>query len=433
MMRRTLLMLVVLVCVLPVAIGISAQDDITLDFYFPTAVDGPIVSTIEGYVAQFNEANPGITVVPSYTGSYTQTRDTIVAEGMEPIVDVAVMLSTDLYSFIQEETIVPAQSFIDTMDDPAAFVDDFFPAMLLNSRDADGTIWSIPFQRSSVALYYNADLFEAEGIAVPTNTEELIAAAQALQTEDRAGLLIPVAGGFPTWMYQAFAAGFGQPLTAEDPSVVNFNSEASLDAVTFLTLVGTSAEDGGYGVGPAGGSAWGETPTAFLAGQAAMIYHTSGSLSNLLNNADFTVGVAFAPSGPEGPATVLGGGNMYIFDDGSKTQEELDAAWAFVEFMSSPEIQSDWGVASGYVAARQSAWDMEPLASRVEEFPQYGVTRDQLDVAVMEFSSYDSINIDGIVNSTLSGILSGEVPLEEAQATLDTAQAQIDGLLDAYR
>jgi len=434
MIRRAMSLVMGVFLLAALAVNVTAQEPITLQFYFPTAVDGPIVETIQGYVDDFNAMHEGeIVVEASYTGSYTQTRDTILSEGMEPVVDVAVMLATDLYSFIQEETIVPAQQFIDAMEEGDAYVEDFFPAMLANSRDAEGTIWSIPFQRSTPVLYYNADLFEAEGIEVPTNIDELVAAAEALQTEDRAGLLIPVAGGFPIWMYQTFAAGYGQPLSTEDPTQVFFNSEASYQAVEFLTLLGASPDEGGFGIGPAGGSAWGETPTAFIAGQAAMIYHTTGSLTNILENADFTVGTAFTPSGPEGPATVMGGGNLYIFDDGSKTPEELDAAWEFVQYMSSPELQSEWGVAGGYVAARRSAWEIAPLADVVAEFPQYATARDQLDVAVIEFSSFDSINIQGIITSPLPGPLRREIPLAEAHAALATAQEQIDGILEAYR
>jgi len=436
MIRRAMSLVMGVVLLAVLAVNVTAQEPITLQFYFPTAVDGPIVETIQGYVDEFNAMHEGeIVVEASYTGSYTQTRDTILAEGTEPVVDVAVMLATDLYSFVQEETIVPAQQFIDGMEDGEAFVADFFPAMLANSRDADGNIWSIPFQRSTPVLYYNADLFEELGLEVPTNIDELIATAQTIEaeTEGVEGLLMPVAGGFPIWMYQTFAAGYGQALSGDNPTEVYFNSEASLQAVEFLTLLGAPVEDGGFGLGPAGGAAWGETPTAFIAGQAGMIYHTTGSLTNILENADFTVGTAFTPSGVEGPATVMGGGNLYIFDDGSKSEEELAAAWEFVEYMASPEVQSEWGVAGGYVAARQSAWEMDPLASVVEEFPQYATARDQLDVAVIEFTSFDSINIQNIINSTLSGIISGETPLEEAQAALDTAQEQIDGLLEAYR
>jgi hypothetical protein len=61
------------------------------------------------------------------------------------------------------------------------------------------------------------------------------------------------------------------------------------------------------------------------------------------------------------------------------------------------------------------------------------VARDQLAVADKEFSSYRTIDVQNIINSTLSTILSGAVPLEEAPAVLEEAQAQIDSLLEEYR
>ncbi|MCB9451058.1 MAG: ABC transporter substrate-binding protein [Anaerolineaceae bacterium] len=427
----------VLVCLLlSVVPAALAQDNaITLDFYFPTAADGPASQVFQGYADQFHELYPNITVNPVYTGSYTQTRDTIQTEvnAGDVIVDVAVMLATDLYSFVEEESVVPAQDFIDQMDDADAYVSDFFPAFMANGTDEMGVIWSIPFQRSIPVMYYNADLLEAEGIAVPTNNEELLAAAQALTTPDRWGLEVAVAGNFPIWLYQSFAAAYGQPLTEADPTVVYFNTPESLAGLEFLTKLGTE-----YGVGPVGGSVWGDTPTDFTSGHAAMIYHTIGSLTSILQNADFTVGVAPMPSGPAGMGidgtgygAPTGGGNLYIF--ASSTPEEQEAAWLWVQFLSSPEIQSDWGANFGYIAARQSAWDLEPLKSLAAEHPQYLQSVDAMQYAVGEFAAYRSIDIQNIINVALSGVISGATPIEDTASVLATAQEQIDSLLADYK
>lgn len=428
---------VVAVFALLVIVPASAQDDtITIDFYWASAVEGNLPEIFEGYAQQFEEANPGVDINPVYTGSYTQTRDTILAEADAPIVDVAIMLATDLFTFIEDSDIIPLNEYIEPLGDE--WYNDFFPAFWANSIDENELIWSVPFQRSTPILFYNADLLAEEGLEVPTNSAELVEVAQALTTEDRAGLLVPVQGNFPIWMYQSFAAAFGQPVVDEDPTQVYFDSEASIEGLTFLTQLGMSEEEGGFAVGPMGGSAWGETPTAFTAGEAAMIYHTTGSLTSILENADFEVGTAFLPSGPAndegiGYAAPTGGGNLYIFDDGSKTEAELEAAWAWVEFLSSPEIQSDWGAQTGYIAARESAWELDPLASLAEEFPQYAVARDQLEYAYKEFASYRSVDIQNIINFTLSQVISGEVALDEAAALLAEAQAQIDELLTEYR
>jgi sn-glycerol 3-phosphate transport system substrate-binding protein len=435
---KSLLVATLVALLLLVSVGVMAQDKIVVDFYYPTAVDGPIDEIIAKYEADFEAMHPEIDVVSAYTGSYTQTRDTIRTEiaAEDVIVDVAVMLATDLTSFVEEESIVPAQQFIDAMENADAYTAQFFPAFLANSTDEDGMIWSVPFQRSTPILYYNADLFAEAGIAVPTNNEELVAAAKALQTPERAGLLMPVAGTFPTWLYQSFAAAYGQPIVDASPAEVFFNTPESLAAVEFITKLGMAETDGGFAVGPMGGSAWGDTPTAFTSGQAAMIYHTTGSLTNILNNATFEVGVAFLPSGPAGEdgtgyGAPTGGGNLYIF--AAAEPEVQEAAWLWTEYLASDAIQSDWSAGTGYIAATFGAWDVEPLKTLVTEKPQYLVARDQLEFAVKEFDSYRSIDVQGIINTALSSIISGNVPLSEAQATLDAAQAQIDSLLAEYK
>mgnify|MGYP001175072375 CR=1 FL=1 len=426
----------ILVSLLLSLVPALAQDNaVTLDFYYPTAVDGPASQVIQGYADQFHQLYPNITVNPVYTGSYTQTRDTVQTEvnAGDVVVDVAVMLATDLFSFVEEESVVPVQTFIDEMDDAEAYVSDFFPAFMENGVDENGVIWSIPFQRSIPVMYYNADLLEAEGIAVPTNNEELLAAAQALTTAERWGLEVPVAGGFPIWLYQSFATAYGQPVSEADPTEVYFNTPESLAGLEFLTKLGTE-----YAVGPVGGSAWGDTPTDFTSGHAAMIYHTIGSLTSILQNADFTVGVSALPSGPAGTGVndsgygaPTGGGNLYIF--ASSTPEEQAAAWLWVQFLSSPEIQSDWGANFGYIAARQSAWELDPLKSLAAEHPQYLQSVDALQYATREFAAYRAIDIQNIINVALSSVISGSVPLEEAASVLATAQDQIDSLLADYK
>ena len=433
MFKQTRLLLAL--CLLLVGASVmQAQDDIVIDFYFPSATANDAEGIFQRYADMFQDENPGISVNPVFTGSYTDTRNTILTElqggGAGP--DVAVMLSIDLYSFAEEGYIVPAQQFIDGMDGGEAYASDFFPALMANGVDEDGNIWSIPFQRSTPILYYNADLLAEAGYdSAPTNNAELVEIAQALTTDDRYGLLVPVAGGFPIWMYQSFAIAYGRNIVSDDPTEVIFNSPEAVAAVEFVRSLGTD-----LGVGPAGGAAWGDTPVAFLAGQAAMIYHTTGNLTRILDGADFEVGVGFLPSGPAGDdgtgyGSPTGGGNLYIFDDGSKSQAELDAIWAWVTFLSSPEIQADWGATTGYIAANAAAWETEPLASRAAEHPQYLTARDQLQHAGKEFSSYATITVQGIINGTLESILTGES--EDAQAAMDAAQAQIDGILADYR
>lgn len=433
-----MLFVVCLLLVLVAPLSVMAQEPIVVNFYFPTAVDAPVNEIIQRYADQFHEQNPDITINPTYTGTYVQTTQAIQTElsggGAGP--DVAVILSTDLLSFTEDGSIVALQDYIAKLDDPTAYTDDFFPALMLNGMDEEGTIWSLPFQRSTPILYYNVDMLHEAGFdAPPKNNEELLTMAEALTKPDGSqwGLLVPFAGGFPIWMFQSFAIGYGRNIGSDNPTEVFLNDPKVLEALDFATKLGTD-----YHVGPLGGSAWGDTPTAFIGGQAAMIYHTTGSLTNILKNAPFNVGVAFLPSGPAsadgtGYGAPTGGGNLYLFNPPGQERSEaqLDAGWKWIQYLASPEIQSDWGAATGYIAARLSAWDLDPLKSLATEHPQYTVARDQLQFADREFASYRSVDVVNIINQTLSGVLSGSEM--DAAASMASAQTQIDSLLAEYK
>jgi len=61
------------------------------------------------------------------------------------------------------------------------------------------------------------------------------------------------------------------------------------------------------------------------------------------------------------------------------------------------------------------------------------VTRDQLEYATKEFSTWRSIDLQNIINNQLSRVISGEEPLDAAADVMAEAQAQADALLEEYR
>lgn len=424
--RILLLSLVLTLFTVPL---VSAQDEpVEINFYYPTAVGGPLAEIFQRYTDQFNEANPDIHVVTTYAGGYNDISAAVQTEiqGTGEGPDVAVMLSVDLQTFIDNGYIVSVQPFIDEMEDAEAYVEDFFPAFMLNSVDGEGEIWSVPFQRSTPVLYYNKDLFAEVGLDpehAPANNAELVEFGKQLTLPDgeRWGLLIP-SDGFPYWLYQGFAIANGQNVVGQDPAEVFFNTSEAVSALEFFTSLPDE------GVMPDGVIIWGDTPTAFTSGTAAMIYHTTGSLTNILANADFEVGVGFLPAGEVGYGAPTGGGNLYMF--ASSTPEEQAAAWRWIQYLSSPEIQADWGAATGYIAARQSAWELDPLKSLVEEKPQYGVAREQLEFAGKELATHQGLDIRNILGTAISRVIAGE---QTPQESLDQAQAEAEAILSQYR
>jgi sn-glycerol 3-phosphate transport system substrate-binding protein len=424
---RLVLLAVVLLALAPLS-ALAQNSPLEIKFYYPTAVGGPLTQIFDRYAEQFNKANPDIKIIPTYAGGYDDisaaVQTEIAGKGEGP--DVAVMLAADLPTFIDNGYIVPMQQFIDKMDDGKAYVDDFFPAFMRNSVDEKGQVWAIPFQRSTPVLYYNKDLFKQVGLdpeKAPKDDKELVEFAKKLTLPDgqRWGIEIP-SDGFPYWLFQGFAIGNGQNVVGDSFDEVYFNKPEVVKGLEFFASLSSE------GVMPKGVIVWGDAPKDFTAGKAAMIYHTTGSLTNILKNATFDVGVGFLPAGDKGYGAPTGGGNLYIFS--TSTPEKQAAAWKWVQYLSSPEIQSDWGAATGYIAARKSAWDVDPLKKLVTEKPQYGIARDQLQYADKELATHQSLDVRNTLGKAIGRVIAGEM---SAQESLDQAQKEADAILSQYK
>ena len=140
---------------------VRAATEIT--FYYPVAVGGPITKTIDGYAADFEKENPGISVKPIYAGTYQETMVkalTAHKSGNPPT--TCVLLSTDMFSLIDEEAIVPFDDFARS-DAEKNWIKSFFPAFMQNSQTG-GKTWGIPFQRSTIVLYWNKEAFKDAGL-----------------------------------------------------------------------------------------------------------------------------------------------------------------------------------------------------------------------------------------------------------------------------
>ncbi len=427
--KRLLPMGIVMALLAVAPLSVLAQSaPLEIKFYYPTAVGGPLSQIFDGYAAKFNQENPDLKVVATYSGGYDDITAAIQTEiqGQGEGPDVAVLLAADLPTFIDNGYAIPVQQFIDKMPDGGkAYVSDFFPAFMKNSEDESGQIWAIPFQRSTPVLYYNKDLFQQAGLdpsKAPATRQELVDDAKKLTLPNgqRWGIEIP-SDGFPYWVFQSFAIANGQNVVGDSFDKVYFNSPEVVSALNFFASL--SAQ----GVMPKGIIVWGDSVTDFTAGKTAMLYHTSGSLTNILKNATFNVGVGFLPQGDKGYGTPTGGGNLYMFS--TSTPEKQAGAWRWIQFLSSPEIQADWSANTGYIAARQSAWDMDPLKSLAQKYPQYLVARDQLQYADRELATHQSIDVRNTLGKAISRVITGQ---QDAQSSLDQAQQEADAILSQY-
>src|SRR5579864_425860 len=113
-----------------------------ISFYFPVAVGGPITKIIDDMVAGFEKENADVTVKAVYAGTYqdTITKALTAMKGGEPP-HVAVLLSTDMFTLIDEKAIVPWDEVANGPDD-AKWIGAFYPGFMANSQTG-GKTWGI--------------------------------------------------------------------------------------------------------------------------------------------------------------------------------------------------------------------------------------------------------------------------------------------------
>jgi sn-glycerol 3-phosphate transport system substrate-binding protein len=424
-MRRTWQMLIAACAAW--ALGAAAETEIS--FYYPVAVGGPITRTIDQMASDFEKDNPGIKVKPIYSGTYQETIvKAITANKAGTPPTTAILLSTDMFTLIDEDAIVPFDELAASADDKA-WMKSFYPAFMANSQTG-GKTWGIPFQRSTIVLYWNKELFKEAGLdpdRPPASWKEMLEYAQKLTKHDASGnvtqwgVQIP-SSGFPYWLFQGLTTPNGVELMNAAGTETYFDKPAVVEALAYWVDLGRK-----HKVMPTGVVEWGTTPKDFFEKKIAMMWTTTGNLTNVKNNAKFDFGVAMLPAAKR-RGSPTGGGNFYVFKKAAKDQQL--AAVKFAKWMTQPERAAQWGIDTGYVAVRPDAWQTGKMTEYVKGFPVAAVARDQLQYSVAELSTHDNQRVTKALNDGIQAALTGAKTPEQA---MKDSQAEAARILRAYK
>ena len=148
-----------------------------------------------------------------------------------------------------------------------AWLKSFYPALMLNGT-YKGKTYGIPFQRSTIVLYWNKDAFREAGLdpeKAPANWNEMAQMAGKLVKKDasgnvsRWGVMVP-STGYAYWMFQAFARQNGQDLMSRDGNRTNYAHPDVVAALQYWRDLGAK-----HKVMPEGTVEWGTLRQAFVA------------------------------------------------------------------------------------------------------------------------------------------------------------------------
>ncbi len=411
------------------AVAAPSRAATELTFYYPIAVGGPLTKVIDGYARQFEKEHPDIKVNPIYAGNYDDARIKALAalKAGQPA-QISVLFSIDIYELLEQDAIL-AWDDIATSADDKAWLKAFYPALMSNGT-YKGKVYGIPFQRSTIVLYWNKEAFKEAGLdpdKPPANWTEMQQMAAKLVKKDatgnvaRWGVMIP-STGYPYWMFQALSRQNGQDLMNKDGNATNYAHPDVIAALQYWRDLGAK-----YKVMPEGTVEWGTLRQAFLEGKTAMMWHSTGNLTAVKDGAKFPFGVAMLPASKQ-RGSPTGGGNFYIFK--KTTPAERKAALTFVKWMTAPERSADWSMATGYVATRPDAYQTAKLKEYAANFPPAVVARDQFEFSTPELSTFQTGRVRKLLDDGIQATLTGQKAPAEA---LKAAQDEADRLLKPYR
>ena len=391
---------------------------------------------LQEIIQSFNETNPyGITVEGIYQGGYGDIFNqmlTVIGTQDAPSLVVAYQNQAATYQLadglIDMTPLVESEEYGLTEEEATDFFPAFFNADVFSTFE--GARLGFPPNRSAEVMYANTDwlaeMSESGAISfegLPETPEQFTEAACAAVENPFSGAtgdpsnslgyeLSIDASRFASWTF-----AFGGDVFDYEAGEYTYNSDAAIEAMSYLQGL---FEDGcAAGVSERFGD-----QTNFGAGTTLFTVGSSSGLpfyaSAVEEGANHSWTIAPLPHVTEDPVVNIYGASVSI---PATTPEEQLAAWLFVKYYTSPEIQADWARASNYFPVRAS------VADGLEEYfmdnTVYATGFELLQFGTTEppVPGYDFVR--DLIENEMAAIMDG-APVEE---TLNEATEEANEIL----
>src|SRR5690606_38885820 len=294
---------------LSLAAAASAQT--TIDFWY--AVGGDQGATLQEMITEFNATNEwGIRVNATFSGSYGDTAQTVMASleaGALPqggLIPAGPLWTCRVGNYLLEEYMAGEEGLSE---------DYFFPVLLEYNR-YDGHLCSLPFNNSTMVMFYNKDLMARAGLdpeAPPQTWDELVAQATAIVENVPGSIGVEVRD--EAWWLKGLILQNGGQIVNDDATAPTFQEEAGVGALQFWKDLIDA------GLMPPGQHD--VSRDLFLAGRVGFLMASTASVATVSGGASFDFGTAMLP-GNVRRGTTVGGAALVMFP--STPEKEL-ATW----------------------------------------------------------------------------------------------------------
>jgi multiple sugar transport system substrate-binding protein len=267
-------------------------------------------------------------------------------------------------------------------------------------------------------LVYRKDLLEPTGMKIPTTVDEMTRVAQAMTVpaKNQYGFSQRVAsGGSIAYDWVGWLYSFGGQIYDPKFNTQLASPEAAAALQAFIKINQYTA--------PSSNRSYGQIVKELQTGIAGMANDVT-IITPLLENPNASrfagkFGYAVAPAGPSGPRPETSAHLLAI----SSLSRKRDAAWQFLEWMTSKSNNQPWIFAGG-AAFRESMYKDPAI---IAKYPQYTLFKQILDLGNPDYVPRikPSAEIMTRLGEELSAALVGVKPVGDALAAANQEVAAI--------
>jgi raffinose/stachyose/melibiose transport system substrate-binding protein len=336
---RVLASVTVLASALAVS-GCSAGDDgvTTLDFF---QFKPEAVADFTQIIEDFEAANPDIRVVQNAVPDPDTAIRTLLVKNKVP--DVLTLNASGNFGELARACVFADLGEMDAASSVNPAVQEIVQALSSCDDGGDEEVNALPFASNASGIIYNPEIFEQNGVEVPTTWEELLAAAQTFQDNG--------VNAFYCTMKDAWTAGpafvnlggalmpegFFDDLRAEGADVEDGEVSFSKD---FTTAVEKEVELYSYCQDGFASRDYNAGNAAFANGESAMYLQGSYAIPAIrATNPDAPIGTFPYPVTDDADSRIAVSGVDVGISIGRDTPHRAEAE-RFVEYMMSPEVVS---------------------------------------------------------------------------------------------
>jgi raffinose/stachyose/melibiose transport system substrate-binding protein len=365
---------------------------------------------MEKIFAAFTAKNPDITVKLQFTpdADYQNRLSTALRGGKGP--DIA-----QLKAYGELQPLVDG-GYLDALDESVPELKDFSEPALGGSRGiADGKLYGVPYSTPVMGVFYNTEIFEKNGIAVPKTYADFVAACDKLKA---AGVLPIAAGGAngSGWALEInvgvvgptiYGAGFYDEMMS---GKARFTDPRFVEVLQRVKDLAPYYSDGFAGVD------YTAATQQFISGKAAMFFGgawENGSFKAQNPNLKFSI-FPFPADKDDGAVAVS------TFSDGSyglvSDSEHKDDATKVLRFIASPEFAQLFADNLGWPPARDGATANDPVLKAMID-----MLKKPTPYLTLVGFRWQTPTASSVIQAEIIDMITGKIAPEKLAADVDAA------------